>query len=126
MADQPIQAISMPLYQSKGWMKLIAIVSIISGVLWALSIIGIIVAWIPIWIGVVLYQAASASEQAYSTGSSDAMLLAQNKLKSFFTIMGVFTLVVIILYALMFAWMLFFGGMAMLESMSTMPQGLPQ
>ena len=126
MADQPIQAISMPLYQSKGWMKLIAIVSILSGVLTALSIIGIIVAWIPIWIGVVLFQAASAAEQAYSTGSSDAMLLAQNKLKSYFTIMGVFTLIVIILNVLVFVWALFFGGMAMLETMSNMPQGVPQ
>lgn len=122
MADQPVQALSTPLYQSKGWMKLLAIVFIISGALIALSIIGIIIAWVPIWIGVVLFQAASATEQAYNSGSSDAMLLAQNKLKSYFTIMGVFTLIIVILYALMIVWALFFGGMAIMESMSGMPR----
>ena len=55
-----IKEISLPIYQSKGWMKLIGVLSIVWGVLSALTIVGLLIAWLPIWMGVVLYQSASA------------------------------------------------------------------
>ncbi len=86
-----------PLYRGKFWMQLIGIMLIISGVLTALSIIGIIVAWIPIWAGVVLMQAAGGVRRAYELEDEQEAKRAIGRLRIHFTIMGVLLLVYIIL-----------------------------
>ena len=43
-----------PLHDAAGWMKLIGTLAIIQGVLLALTIVGLIIAWLPIWLGVLL------------------------------------------------------------------------
>jgi len=92
-----VQQTSMPLYESKGWMKLNGIIYIINGVFAALTIVGILFAWIPIWMGVVLYKAGSEVEIAEQTGSRYSMIETLKNLKTFFTIMGVLNLIGIIL-----------------------------
>lgn len=92
-----IKEVSIPVYQARGWMKLIGILMIIAGVFYALTIVGIIIAWLPIWMGVVLYQAGSSSEQAYFNGDKYSLLTSLNKLKLYFTIMGIMTLISIVL-----------------------------
>ena len=82
-----------PLYAGKFWMQLVGVMLIISGVLTALSIVGIIICWIPIWAGISLMQAAGSVDQAYSSGSTDAAVTAMRRLKTYFTIFGVLTLV---------------------------------
>lgn len=77
-------------------MKLIGIMNIISGALQALTIIGIVIAWLPIWIGVLLFQSAGAIEQAYEANSKAAMMTSLSKLKTYFIIMGILTLIGII------------------------------
>ncbi|MFO7651171.1 MAG: DUF5362 family protein, partial [bacterium] len=42
-----------------GWLKFFGIVTIIAGALNALSLVGILWAWLPIWLGVLLVQAGS-------------------------------------------------------------------
>ena len=91
-----IKEISLPLYQAKGWMKLLGIVMIINGVVIALSIIGIIVAWLPIWLGVLLFQAASASEGAQFTGNKQQLVEALVKLKLYFVINGVLMVIALL------------------------------
>jgi hypothetical protein len=54
-----VRELSVPLFQAKGWLKFLGILSIIGGVFQALTIVGIIYAWIPIWSGVLLHQAGS-------------------------------------------------------------------
>ena len=98
-----IKELSIPLYQCKGWMKLVGIMSIIGGALQVLTIIGIIVAWLPIWTGVLLFQSASAIEQAYLGGSQDAMTRSLSKLKTYFIIMGILTLIAVIAMILAFS-----------------------
>lgn len=95
-----IQQISYPLYDCKGWMKLVSVMSIIVGVIYALTIIGIIFAWLPIWIGVLLFQSASAAEDAYYHGSEYELVKSLSKLKTYFIIMGVLTLIGIIFFIL--------------------------
>jgi hypothetical protein len=73
-------------------MKLLGILNIIGGVLAALSIVGIIIAWLPIWMGVILYQAGSSSEQAYFNGDKYSMAKSLNQLKLYFTINGIMAL----------------------------------
>ena len=112
-ADQAnlIKEVSIPVYQARGWMKLIGILMIIGGVFYALTIIGIIIAWLPIWMGVVLYQAGSSSEQAYFNGDKYSLLTSLNKLKLYFTIMGITTLISIVLMVIMIIAVLA-GGLA--------------
>ncbi len=54
-----VRELSAPLASGRGWIKFLGILSIVSGALGALSIIGILWAWLPIWLGVLLFQAAS-------------------------------------------------------------------
>ena len=91
-----VTEMSEPLYRCKGWMKLAAVVMIAGGALYCLTIIGIIVAWLPIWMGVLLWQAASAVEDAHLSGREDAMLHSMGKLKTYFIITGVSTLIGIV------------------------------
>lgn len=92
-----IKTLSLPLYQSKGWMKLIGVMMILYGAMVALSIVGIIIAWLPIWLGILLFQAASAAEEAQINDNADELLMALKRLKTYFTIMGVLTLIGLIL-----------------------------
>ena len=57
-----VQELSMPIFQARGWLKFLGVLSIISGVGTALSIVGIIFAWLPIWMGVLMFQAGSSIE----------------------------------------------------------------
>lgn len=82
-----------PLHAAKFWMQLIGVMLIISGILTALTIIGIVICWIPIWAGIVLMQAASSLDVAYQESSADAAGLAMRRLKTYFTIFGILTLV---------------------------------
>ncbi|HDO26608.1 MAG TPA: hypothetical protein ENH02_00685 [Bacteroidetes bacterium] len=92
-----IKEVSLPLFSSKGWIKLIGILMIIYGVFAALTLVGILVAWLPIWLGVLLMKVASAMEQARVTGNKELLIKAQNNLSTYFTIYGVLALIGIIL-----------------------------
>jgi hypothetical protein len=92
-----VQAAARPLYESKNWLKLLGVVSIGGGVLYALTIVGIILAWLPIWIGILLWQSAKAIEDAHETGDAARFVESQAKLRTFFTIYGVATLIGLIL-----------------------------
>lgn len=98
-----------PLYRAKFWMQLIGVILIISGVATALTIAGLLVAWIPIWAGVVLMQAAGAVDRAYARGEEREAVQTAQKLRVYFTIFGILFLVYIIFFGVML--MLGFGGM---------------
>lgn len=83
------QSIIEPLYRGKIWMQILGVVSIISGILTALSIVGLIIAWLPIWAGVVLMQAAGATDRAYHGNESTEANTAMSKLRLYFLLMGV-------------------------------------
>ena len=92
-----IRGIVEPLYRGKFWMQLLGVVSILYGVLSAITVVGLIVAWIPIWAGVVLMQAAGAASRAFEGSDAVEMARAMAKLKTYFTIFGVLMLIGIIL-----------------------------
>ncbi|MEE4255789.1 MAG: DUF5362 family protein [Bacteroidales bacterium] len=106
-----IKEVSIPIYQARGWMKLLGILNIIGGILVALTLIGIIIAWLPIWMGVILYQAGSASEQAYFNGDKYSLVKSLNQLKLYFTINGILALIGIITWVIMLIVFLV-GGLA--------------
>ncbi len=91
-----VQEMSMPIYQARGWLKFLGILSIISGVGTALSIVGIIVAWLPIWMGVLMFQAGSSIDSAGQFGDKFAFLRSMGSLKTYFMLQGILTLIGIV------------------------------
>ena len=104
-----VRDFSAPLAAGKGWMKFIGIVMIIQGVLTALTIIGILFAWLPIWLGVLLMQSASSAERAQVSGDEAAFRLSLDKLRSYFVIQGVLMIIAIAMFVLM---LIFYGVIA--------------
>ncbi len=94
--NQIVQQLSTPIYQARGWLKFLGILSIINGVGSALSIVGIIFAWLPIWMGVLMFQAGSSIEPAGQFGDKFAFLRSMGNLKTYFILQGVLTLLGII------------------------------
>lgn len=97
MNNELIQSVSSPLYSARGWIKLLAVVALIYGVLMAISIVGLLVAWLPIWLGVLLWQSTGALEQAYLAGDTERFIYAQKKIATWFTITGVVLLLQLLL-----------------------------
>lgn len=92
-----IKEISLPIFQSKGWLKLLGVVMILQGIFMAITVFGIIFCWLPIWMGVLLFQAANQIEGAQFQGSKPHLLDALTKLKTYFMINGILMLVMIII-----------------------------
>ena len=93
--EDPIRTIAMPLFQAKGWIRFLGVMSIIQAIVAIIGTmgIGIIWAWLPIWIGVILFQAAGAMEAAYNSGDRIQLIAANQKMKTYFIIQGVTMLV---------------------------------
>ncbi len=94
---QLVRELGFPLYQGRAWIKFLGIMSIIQGVIAAFTIIGIIFAWLPIWVGVLLYQSATTMERAYAMGDRKTFAEAMGKLKTYFLIQGIVTLIGIVI-----------------------------
>lgn len=120
MNDQTgmIKNLSYPLYNCKGWMKLLGVMSIIGGALQVLSIFGIIIAWLPIWTGILLFQSANAITEAYEGDNQAEMTRALFKLKTYFVIMGVMTLIGIIIGVMAFFFILLGSGLSFMSHRS--------
>jgi hypothetical protein len=110
--EKIVTQLSAPLYSAKGWMKFIGILLIVMGVTYALSIVGIIFAWIPIWLGILVTGAANKIDTAYRTGDKYSFIEAQKKVGLYFTIYGVLILIGLILILLFFVIALSTGFLA--------------
>lgn len=102
-----IEQMSFVAGQSKGWLKFLGVLSIIGGVLSALTIVGILVAWLPIWMGVLLFQAGSQADNLLLTKDPGRLVAMMNKLRVYFVIQGILALIAIVGVSLS---MLFTGG----------------
>ena len=97
ISDEVLGSIAIEAGKSKGWLKFIGIVTIIGGALQALTIVGIIFAWLPIWMGILLLQAGKFAEAfAKETDPIKLSEMAQ-KLRVYFTIQGILMLVSLII-----------------------------
>ena len=64
-----------PLYEARTWLRIVGVTLFVAAFFTALTIIGVAVAWLPVWMGILLWQAASAaladlSDRSPSNGSS--------------------------------------------------------
>lgn len=89
---QTVQQLSLPIYQARGWLKFLGVMTIIGGIPSILFLVGIL----QIWIGVLLLQAGSSLDSAGKFGDKFAFLNAMGGLKTYFIIQGVLTLISII------------------------------
>ena len=93
----PVRSIGAPIFQSRGWLKFLGVLMIAYGVLMALTIIGILVAWLPIWQGVLLFQAGSLAQQSNLSGDASQLTASLDKLKVYFIIMGILALLGVVM-----------------------------
>jgi hypothetical protein len=96
-----IQELSIPIYQSKGWMKFLGVMLIIDGVISIFTIVGILWCWLFIWLGVLLFKAAGSVELAQLHGEKMQLIESLRKIKTFFTINGVLMLIGLIFLVIM-------------------------
>jgi hypothetical protein len=92
---------------SAGWMKLLGVLSIIQGVFAVCTIWGILIAWLPIWLGVILFKAANEAEMS-AAGLSNHLESYLRRLNKYFLIQGILALLMIVL-GLIIAFV--FGGL---------------
>lgn len=76
-----------------GWMKFMGIMSIIGGCLQALTVLGLVIAWLPIWMGVVLTKAGAKAGEYADKGDFASLEGMTGQLKTYFTISGVLIIV---------------------------------
>jgi len=76
-----------------GWAKFMGIMTIISGCLQVLTIFGIAIAWLPIWMGVVLTKAGSKAGEYADKGDMASLEAMTGQLKTYFVISGVLIIV---------------------------------
>ncbi len=77
----------------KGWLKLLGIIQIVAGILQAITIFGIIWAWLPIWLGVVLNSAANRAQDYVEKEDDNALVEFTGKLKLYFIINGIMMII---------------------------------
>ena len=108
-SEDLVKRLSLRAAGSAGWMKFLGVLSIISGIGLVFSLWGILICWLPIWIGVILFKAAGDAEMA-SRGAPTQLEGFLEKINRYFLIQGILALIWIII-GLVF---LFLLGMAAL------------
>jgi len=76
-----------------GWMKFMGIMTIIGGCLQVLTIFGIVIAWLPIWMGVVLTKAGSKAGEYADKGDFASLEGMTGQLRTYFIISGIMIIV---------------------------------
>jgi len=106
-SDQLVRQLGENVARSSGWMKFLGVLSIIQGVLFIFTLWGILICWLPIWLGIILFKAGDDAETA-SRGAPKRLLDYVAKLNRYFQIQGILALILIILVLIGF----FLAGMA--------------
>ncbi len=109
---QFVREVSAPLYAARGWMKLLGVLMIIYGAVIVFTIVGIVICWLPIWIGILLLRAASSVEMAQVSGDKFQLVESMSKLKTYFTIYGILALIGLVASAIV----LMVGGLGVITS----------
>lgn len=90
-----------PVAESTGWLKFLSVAVIALGVLTALTIVGLVIAWLYIWVGVLLWQASERASRAQITRDPAQLEEYLRKLRTLIVIAGV-ALIVSLAAAMLF------------------------
>jgi hypothetical protein len=91
-----------------GWIKFLGIAFIIVGGFLVVSIVGIIIAWLPIWMGVILLRGANSTREV-AMGKIESIGNMFGSLKTFFLLAGVAMIVYLVLIILSIIWYMVVG-----------------
>lgn len=106
-----VQVLLASLIKNSSWLKFLGVMLIVQGVLVCLSIIGILVGWIPIWLGVLLFVSGTKLDRVRLEDSEADAIESIEKISLYFKINAVLTLLVIVLAVLGFV-LAGLGGLA--------------
>lgn len=87
-----VKELASPLFQARGWLKYLGNGSLLGGVLGALTGFGLLLAWVPIWQGVLLIRAGRLIELAYHQEDGASLREVLESVKIYFILMGVLSL----------------------------------
>jgi len=91
-----VQQLSLPIYQAKGWMKLLGAVLILNGIVAIFTVVGILICWLPIWLGILLFKSANLVEVTQINGDKVQLLEFLRKIKTYFAINGILMLIILV------------------------------
>jgi len=100
-SNSTVTIVMRPLHDVAGRMKLLGTLGIIYGVITALTIVGITIARLPIWLGILLRKAAVQAQDAYKTGDETAAIAATSSLQTIFKVQGVIVLIGLAMWGVM-------------------------
>ncbi len=106
-SEELVKELSQKAAQSSGWMKFLGVLMILYGIFIIFTIWGILVCWLPIWLGILLFRAAGDAELA-SRGAPRQLLEYVRRLNRFFLIQGILALIGVIFLLVV----IFLAGMA--------------
>jgi len=75
--------------ETKGWLRFLGIVSIISGVISFLSIFGIFIAWLPLWQGFLLLNSANKADRYVQEKNEIQLRETLKPIKTYFVIQSI-------------------------------------
>lgn len=101
-APSDVYRVVRPLFDAKGWMRFLGILSIIWGALMCLTIVGAIIGWLPIWMGVLLMRAAGNVEGGFTGQDPRAIHDGLESLRLHFKIQGILQIIGLIFMMLYF------------------------
>lgn len=104
-ADLDYSAVA-PLCLAAGWLKFLGILNIIAGVLYCLTIVGIIFGWLPIWIGISLNKASASLQMGYARRSQVEIRTGMEALALVVKIFGVLAIIGLVINVLYFGFII--------------------
>lgn len=99
-----------------GWLRFMGVVTVGAALPSILTIVGILFAWLPIWLGILLFQAGSSARR----GSDEELIRMIERLRLYFIVQSVVIIVGLIAFAIAFA---FFGSIVFDMMREMGPQG---
>jgi len=100
-----------------GWLKFLGILNIVAGVMYCITIVGAVLGWIPIWIGILLNNASTSLRAGYDGRNEQVVRVGIDKLALSIKIIGILTLiglvinvVIMLIYAVMIVLLLGAGA----------------
>ncbi len=119
LGNKTVIAIADPMAKAAGWMKLSAIVMFVNAAFQIIGTfgIGIIFAWLPIWMGVLLWKGANRFKEALIEGDEASAILGADNIKTYFVITGVLAAIGIIFFVLYMVLVFVLGASGMLQNL---------
>lgn len=86
-----------PLYDVKGWLKLLGVLNIIIGVIYCITIIGAIFGWIPLLLGIKANKSSNELREGFETSDESKVQSAIRNLATCIKMVGILTLIALII-----------------------------